>query len=70
MKILFTLSLITKITSFQIFIFHSSIILQFLFHFRCQRRLFPFNGVLFTQEIRKALIMRYDLALRLEKTET
>ena len=46
----------------------STITFQFLFHFRCRRRLL-FNGVLFAQEIQKELIllfMDYDVGHRLE----
>ena len=56
---------------FHIFLFRSTIIPQFLFHFRGWRRIFPSNGVLFTQEILNEIIllcMDYDIALRLEKT--
>ena len=45
-------------------------IFKFLFDFRVQRRLFPFNGVLFTQEIPNEIIplcMDHDAVLRLEK---
>ena len=47
--------------------------LRFLFHFVGRRRLFPFNGVVFTQEISNEIIllcMDYDVGLRLEKTES
>ena len=52
--------------------FRSAIILKFLFNFRRRRRLFRFNGVLFTQEISNEIMLLcvgYDVALRLEKTE-
>ena len=67
-----TLSSIRRITSFQIYGFRFTILLQFLFHFRGRSRPFPFNGVLFIQEIPNEIIllcMDYDVALRLEKTE-
>ena len=47
--------------------------IEFLFYFRGWRRLFPFNGVLFAQEVRNEIIllcMDYDVAIRLEKTES
>ena len=49
--------------------FLSTITCQFLFHFRGRRRLLPFNGAFFAQEVPKELIllcMDYDVALRLE----
>ena len=55
MKIIITLPYISKIASFQIYIFLSTITFQFLFHFRGRRRLLLFNGVLFAQEIPKEL---------------
>ena len=48
-------------------------ILQFLFHFKGGRRLFPFNGICFIQEIPNEIMllcMDYEVALRLEKTES
>ena len=60
-----TLSHIRKIISFEI--------PKFLCHFRGSRRLFPFNGVLFTQEIQYKIIplcMDYDVAFRLGKTRS
>ena len=50
--------------------FRSAIILQVLFHFRGRRRLFPFNNVLFKQEISNDIILLcvdYGIAPRLEK---
>ena len=44
-----------------------------MFHFSDRRCLFPFNGVLFTREIPKEIIILcidYDVALRLEKAES
>ena len=69
MKIIITLSHIRKTASFYLYIFLSTITFQFLFHFRGQRRLLLFNGVLFAQEILKELIllcMDYDVAFKLE----
>ena len=56
MKIIITLSHIRKTISFYLYIFLSTITFQFLFHFRGQWRLL-LNGVLFTQEILKELIL-------------
>ena len=73
MKIVITLPLIRKTASFEIRIFLCTITFQFLFHFRGRRRLLLFNGVLFSQEISKELIllcMDYDVALRLENVES
>ena len=73
MKIIIMLSHIRKIISFQINSFSSTIILDFLFNFRGRSRLFPFKGVLFTQEIPNEinlLCLDCDVALRLEKTES
>ena len=54
-------------------IFLCTITFQFLFHFRGQRHLLLFNGILFAKEIPKELIllcMNYDVALRLENVES
>ena len=42
-----------------------------MFHFRGWRRIFPSNGVLFTQILNEIILlcMDYDTALRLEKSE-
>ena len=53
--------------------FLSTITFQFLFHSTGRMRVLHFNGVLFTQEIPKELIllcMDYDVALRLENVES
>ena len=57
MKIPFTLYHIRKITSFWIFVFRYTVILQSLFQFRRRRRLFSLNGILFTQEIPNEIIL-------------
>ena len=44
-----------------------------MFHFRGRSRLFPFNGFLFTQEIRNEIIllcMDFDAAYRLKNPES
>ena len=55
------------------YVFPSTLIFQFLFHFRGQRRLLYFNGILFAKEISKELILLcidYDVALTLENIES
>ena len=69
MEILITLSNLRKITSFQIYSICSTIILKFLFHFRGRRRLFPFNGVLFTQEIIQLFNPNEMIQLCMENTK-
>ena len=69
MEILSAMLQMINITFLKISNFRSTIILQFLFHFRGRRRLFPFNNVLFKQEISNIILLcvDYDIAPRLEK---
>ena len=70
MEILSAMLQMINITFLKISNFRSTIILQFLFHFRGRRRLFRFNNVLFKQEISNDIILLrvdYDIAPRLEK---
>ena len=70
MEILSAMLQMINITFLKILNFRSTIILQVLFHFRGRRRLFPFNNVLFKQEISNDIILLcvdYDIAPRLEK---
>ena len=53
-----------------IYSFRSSIIFQFLFHFRVRRHIFPIYGVLITQEIPNQIIILwidYDVLLGYKK---
>ena len=45
---------------FRVFLFRSTIIPQFLFHFRGWRRIFPSNGVLFTQILNEIILLCMD----------
>ena len=73
MKITITLPHMRKTAFFEIYIFASTMTLQFLFDFRGQRCLLLFNGVLFALKIPTEsilLCMVYHVALMLENVES
>ena len=72
-KSYFLLFHVRKVTYFQAYIFHSTVPLLFLFHFRDRRCLIYLNGALFTSEIAKEinlLCKDYDVGFWLEKNES
>ena len=60
MKIIITLPYISKIASFQIYIFLSTLTFQFLFHFRGRRHLL-LNGILFAEIEKELYLFVYGL---------